>query len=388
MKILHLCLSCFYIDNYSYQENMLPKYHVLQGHEVQVLASLVSFDNKGNPCLIEHESEYMASDNYKVIRTNYKRPFYFFNKIFRRYNNVFNHISNFSPDIIFIHDCQFWDIFEVIKFIKKHPGVKVFVDGHTDLINSARNWLSREILHKIVWKYCAQAINPFTEKFYGVLPIRCDFFNSMYGIPKEKIELLVLGVDDLSIPYDKRNEIRTSVRNELGISSEDFVLVTGGKIDKKKNIELLLQAIQRLNNPSVKLIFFGNILPEMESIILPLIRNENIKYVGWIKSELAYKYFFAADMAMFPGTHSVLWEYAVGCGIPAIFKNWEGMHHVDVGGNVIFLNEDSIDELTSVITRVISDLNLFNQMDNIAKNIGMNSFKYSVISENAIRFNK
>ena len=27
MKIVHLCLGCFYIDNYSYQENMLPKFH-------------------------------------------------------------------------------------------------------------------------------------------------------------------------------------------------------------------------------------------------------------------------------------------------------------------------------------------------------------------------
>ncbi len=27
MKIVHMCLGCFYPDNYSYQENMLPKYH-------------------------------------------------------------------------------------------------------------------------------------------------------------------------------------------------------------------------------------------------------------------------------------------------------------------------------------------------------------------------
>jgi hypothetical protein len=44
MKVVHLCLGCFYIDNYSYQENMLPKYHKLAGHEVSVVASLVSFD--------------------------------------------------------------------------------------------------------------------------------------------------------------------------------------------------------------------------------------------------------------------------------------------------------------------------------------------------------
>jgi 1,2-diacylglycerol 3-alpha-glucosyltransferase len=385
MKILHLCLSCFYIDNYSYQENLLPKYHVLQGHEVQVLASLVSFDEKGNPCLLKEENEYSSKDNYKVIRTNYKRPFYFFNKIFRRYNKVFQHINNFHPDIIFIHDCQFWDIFEVIKYLKRHPEVKVFVDGHTDLMNSARNWLSREILHKIVWRHCAQAINPFTEKFYGVLPIRCDFFNKMYGIPPEKIELLVMGVDDIGIPFNKRDEIRISTRKELGISAQDFVIVTGGKIDKKKNIDLLIQAVQKIKNPSVKLIIFGNIHPEMESIILPLIQDDSVFYVGWINSELAYKYFFVADLAVFPGTHSVLWEYAVGCGIPAIFKRWDGMGHVDVGGNALFIDEVSVDELTKIISQVISNSSLYNQMDNVAKIKAVNSFKYSTISEKAIR---
>ena len=36
MKILHLMLACFYIDNYSYQENYLPKYHKKQGNDVEI----------------------------------------------------------------------------------------------------------------------------------------------------------------------------------------------------------------------------------------------------------------------------------------------------------------------------------------------------------------
>ena len=44
MKILHCCLSCFYIDGYSYQENELIREHVQAGHDVLVLASTESFD--------------------------------------------------------------------------------------------------------------------------------------------------------------------------------------------------------------------------------------------------------------------------------------------------------------------------------------------------------
>ena len=37
MKIVHLCLGCFFPDNYSYQENMLPKFHKELGYDVKVL---------------------------------------------------------------------------------------------------------------------------------------------------------------------------------------------------------------------------------------------------------------------------------------------------------------------------------------------------------------
>ena len=41
MKVVHLCLACFYPDGYSYQENMLPQYHKMLGMEVAIIASLV-----------------------------------------------------------------------------------------------------------------------------------------------------------------------------------------------------------------------------------------------------------------------------------------------------------------------------------------------------------
>ena len=47
MRILHLCLSAFYIDEAGYQENHLVQQHVKDGHEVLVIASTETFDGKG-----------------------------------------------------------------------------------------------------------------------------------------------------------------------------------------------------------------------------------------------------------------------------------------------------------------------------------------------------
>lgn len=204
MKILHLCLSSFYIDNFSYQENMLPKYHVLMGHDVSVIASLVSFDSNGKPCLLESESIKITPDGYKVIRLDYKRLFYKFFKFIRIYNNTYKTIANESPDLIFIHDFSFMDIFSVMRYVKKRKNIKVYVDCHTDFINSAQSWVSKYIFHYFIWMLVGKYINPYVEKFYGVTPLRCDFLRDVYRIDNQKVELLVMGVDDNLIKLKKK----------------------------------------------------------------------------------------------------------------------------------------------------------------------------------------
>ena len=94
---------------------MLPKYHKLMGHDVAVIASLVSFDKNGNGCLLKTAEEYICNDGYKVTRLNYKKPFKLFNRILRRYKNTYFSIEREKPNVIFIHGCQFWDIKQVVK---------------------------------------------------------------------------------------------------------------------------------------------------------------------------------------------------------------------------------------------------------------------------------
>ena len=77
--------------------------------------------------------------------------------------------------------------------------------------------------------------------------------------------------------------------------------------------------------------------------------NENIKYLGWIKSNLTYKYISIADLAIYPGRHSVLWEQTAGQGIPCVIKYWPGTTHIDVGGNCMFLYENSEIEMKNLI---------------------------------------
>jgi glycosyltransferase involved in cell wall biosynthesis len=386
MKVIHLCLACFYIDNYSYQENALPKYHKIMGHEVVVIASLMSFDKNGNICFLKTPEEYICRDDYKVIRLNYKKRFKFFNKILKRYEKTYSSIEREKPDLIFIHGCQFWDIKQVVKYRKRHQNVKIFIDNHSDFNNSANYWISKKILHEIIWRYCAKLIEPFADKFYGVTPLRCDFLKKVYKISAGNIELLVLGADDEKINFKNKEQIRQNIRKKNNISENDFVIVTGGKIDPEKNIHLLLQAVIELGNDNIKLILFGTSNQQMRPIINDLSKSSCIRNIGWIDSDQTYDYFLASDLAVFPGTHSVLWEQSVGTGIPGVFKYWEGMDHVDLGGNCKFIYEVNISEIKRVLKEIISNQSEYQKMKRVAVEEGIKKFSYKEISRKAIQF--
>lgn len=380
MKIVHLCLSAFFIDNYSYQDNMLPKYHVKMGHEVTVIASLFTFGADGRGKWLDGYSEYDDKDGFHIVRLAFRKPLKIY-KTLRRYEKFEEILTREAPDIIFSHNISFSDVTIVKKYIKKHPNVKLFADNHADFVNSAKNFMSKHILHPIVWRHYAKMLEPYLTKCYGVTPQRCRFLREMYHIDSKIIEFLPMGVDDESIPFD-RKEVRDHIRRELSIGNEHIVIFTGGKIDKLKNTHILLDAFKMIDNDNLHLIICGTLTPEMEYLKENIESNPNIHYLGWCNAERVMNCMVASDIACFPGTHSTLWEQAVGIGLPAIFKRWAEMEHVNVNGNCSFVKGEDVIELKEEISAML-DMGIFQQYKTKAIEASRN-FLYSEISKKAI----
>ena len=255
------------------------------------------------------------------------------------------------------------------------------MDNHSDFSNSANNWVSKNIQHKIIWKHYAQMINPYVKRFYGVLPARVDFLVNMYGLPKEKVELLVMGVDDEYVKQAERAGI--GIREQYGIAGDDFLIINGGKIDRWKPQTLfLMEAVNRISDPKVKLIVFGSVTEELRQKVLERC-SDRVQYIGWVQSADSYKYFAAGNLAVFPGRHSVFWEQVAGQGIPMLVKYWNGTTHIDYGGNVRFLYKDSAEEIQRSIEETIS-LPTYAAMKKAAIN-AKEQFLYSRIAERSIR---
>ena len=382
MKIVHVCLCGAMTDGFNYQENVITKYHKKMGHDVTIIASQYMWDTKGN-IIISEKKNYINDDGVKMIRL----PIFIgnINSRLKIYCGLYKTVEEEAPDILFIHDCQFLDILKLAKYAKKHLSTRIYVDNHVDYSNGAHGWISKNILHRGVWRYCVNRIEPYVRKFYGVLPARVDFLKELYNLPAEKCELLVMGADDELVISAAKPEVRLKVRAKYGISDQDFLVMTGGKIDAFKTQTLLLmEAVKNIPNKNVKLIVFGSVTDELIQKVNSLVDGERVQYVGWIKANNSYEYFAAADLVVFPGRHSVFWEQVVAQGIPMLCKDWKGTHHIDLNGNVEFLTKDTAEEIQKKIETLVCSREEYNKMKYVAVQRGMKKFAYSNIAKQSI----
>lgn len=385
MKILHICLAGGYTEGLNYQENIIIKYQALDGHDVSLITTDHCF-TEGVWGLCQTESDYINPNGVHIIRLPFAFPVpYNVNRqvgIFKGFANV---LEKLQPETIFVHNIQFQDIRRIVTYKKKHPEVKIYVDNHSDFSNSARNWFTRNTLYRFWWKPCAKAIESYVEKFWGVMPSRVDFLQNIYGISSDKTDMLVMGADDECVIRAANPKIKQTIRERYGISQEDFLIVTGGKIDAFKTQTLLLmKAVQEISKENLKLLIFGSVADDLKEKLFAMCDGEKIQYVGWAKGEQSYEYFACADLVVFPGRHSVYWEQVAAQGIPMLCKYWDGTTHIDIGGNAEFLMEDSVEEIKKKLLQILETPGKYEKMKKVAESDLRHEFSYKIIARKSV----
>ncbi len=384
MKIVHLIMTGGYSEGWSYQDSVLVECHA-KDNDVYVITT--EYERQVDSMVKVNRYHYKTNAGVTVYRLKHAADFLQskITKVFRVYRGIYKILNEIKPDIIFSHNCQYFGTSEIAKYMKKNPSCRLYVDNHADFSNINNNWISKNILHKLIWRYCAKKLEPFVTKFYGVLPARVDFLVNMYGIDKKKVEYLPLGVEDNKAEEARKPGKIAELRKRFNIERNDFLIVTGGKIDRFKMQTLyLMQAVKSLSIPNVKLLVYGSVLPEIKEEFDNLVDNDIVQYAGWISSDETYNYIASSQLVVYPGRHSVLWEQTVGQGVPMVCKYWEGTTHVDLGGNVKFLHKDSCDEIMKLLRKIICNKKIYLQMKLIAEKNGRNYFSYEQIAKKSI----
>ena len=385
MKIVHIAPSAVYNEGWGYQDNLLPKYQAKLGHDVTYIVN--TYIHQENTTSELEPCDYVSENDVRVIRLKRKKYKSRILTNLRAKLDVYAHLVDLRPDFIFYHGITSTTIYDVIKYKKKvNPSCIIVCDNHLDYnIGNSRTGI-KKILIRSFYRHIVRKSIPYIEKVYGVTPWRKEYAEDYYRVPSVKTDVLIMGADDEKINFENRDKIRNEIRKRYGVSNNDFLIVTGGKIDEKKKIHILMEACGNMDN--VKLLVFGNVAEELKDEYDRLINAySNIISIGWISADSVYDYFFASDLVFFPGQHSVLWEQACAAKAPCVFAKWPGMDHVNNGGNSDFVDTITVESLK----RKISELHFtekYYKMKDIAISDATNIYLYSEIAKKSLNLMK
>ncbi len=380
MKIVNISLGAPFTEGYSYQDNLLSEYQKKLGNEVYVIATTLCRGENGKLVNCE-EGNYELKNGVKLIRLKNQTKL---NKFFGNYKGIYSILMNLQPDLVYVHGLCLNVTKDVIKYKKKTKDkeVKIVADNHQDLGTTKVKGFpfKQQLLYfKFKWKKWIK----YVEKVYAVTSWRKTFAQTYYGIPSEKLDILVMGIDVDSLPKDY-DATRLEIRKSLSISSDTFTFITGGKLDKHKNVIEMIKAYSKIDIKNSTFIIFGSVAEDIKDEFNSLIKNDNrIKYIGYLSSEEIKKYFISSDFGVFAGRHSVLWEEAIGCSLPCLFKKYEEVDHVEVCGNSISLKEPTVESIYDNLNKVIVDKEYYKKLEEASKKASK-EFSYLEIAKKSL----
>lgn len=393
MKIVMLCE--FFNEELEYQENLLAKYYVKHNHDVVIITSTVDsvFDYYNDKHDKSISSREYYSDGAKIVKLQYK--WIRFKSRLRKYIDITPILEREKPDLIYIHDIML-NILEAVSYKKRHDNCKMIMDYHADYSNSAKSWLSLNILHKLIRKQLY--FNPsrkYLSMIFPIVPASFTFLKEVYGVRDSEMELLPLGADtDLGNATREKN-CGLIVREKHNIAHDDFVIFTGGKLNEAKKTHLLIKAFTNINLSKLHLIIVGKageMDKDYEILLKKLsINNVNIHFTGWLKNKQVYEYLDASDLAVFPASQSILWQQAISMRLPLIVGDTgnQSISYLNEFNNIVILENDEINEsvILDKILMILNNRNMYNSMKLGAEKIANKWLNWDSLILKTLRFN-
>ncbi len=182
---------------------------------------------------------------------------------------------------------------------------------------SVPNWLLFYPVERVMSRFC-DAIITMNEEDYQ----RAKTFHAkqIYKIPG-------VGVDAARFLSKITPEERSSKRAELGIPEDAFFLLSVGELTKRKNHEVILRALHKLQDPGIHYVVCGkgNLQPKLEALVQELGLSGQVQFPGY-RTDLSVIY-HCADCFVFPSVHEglpfALME-AMASGLPIICSRIRG----------------------------------------------------------------
>ena len=198
---------------------------------------------------------------------------------------------------------------------------------------------------------------------------------------KLRHKVLRTGINEQIFGQKITSKTRQDIRNNLGFSLDDFVVIFCGRVCKEKGVSELINAILFNNNKRIKLMIIGshnygtNETSDYVKIIeQKVLENpERIIFTGYVKNSELYRYYQSGDCLCVPS----LWDEPSGTvvleglwsGIPLVVTRSGGIpEYVTKDCAFIFDRNEALSRnMGEAFVNLAKDNNLYKKMSNASK---------------------
>ncbi len=363
-----------YMQSMIYQENLLCKALAEDGHEVIVIApntlhriyKKIEFDK----ALLETPDT--MDGRVRIIR----RPIKMYTRYFYTIPALYKLLEDIKPDILFVHSNQQVPLLVATRYAKKHKNMTFYVDNHAEFCNTAQNYLSKEILHKVIYKAIIHHAYSRLDRIFYVSEEAKELLIDLYKLPATKMEFYPVGGN--IIDGEARAKNRLEKRRELNLADDDILICITGKLDAGKKTLLALTAFSKVKSDKLKLVIIGTFSDDIKEAALDAIGNDNrIQFIGWKKGDELLKYLCAADLYVQPGNESATLENAICCGVPVMVrrsKNYEML----LNGNHWFI--DTMEDMIAVLHEICADASVLEAKSEASYKLAYEILDYRILA--------
>lgn len=341
------------------------------GVEVSIIApqSIVRALFRGVQLLPKHKTYKTSNNNFYDVYRPYNLSFSNGHKFLYKLATGFNKqrvnrcLKYIDPQVVYGH---FWHNARKGLDYAMAKGKPIFVAcGEGD--NSLDNWAS---------KLSDDEKSTIKKNINGVISVSTDNKRKCleYGISTEENTIVLPNCvnDAVFHPIDS-----TSFRKELGASESDFVISYTGAFIDRKGYNRLSEAINKLNDESIKVIFSGKPMDGHESNVP---HCKGIIHCGSVNHNDLPKYLCASDIFVLPtlkeGCCNAIVE-ALACGVPVISSDRAFNDDILNEKNSLRVDPENVNAIAGAIQQLKYNKSLYCQLkDKTIKNSG----NYSIMT--------
>ncbi len=141
-------------------------------------------------------------------------------------------IKEYQPDAILIYGWAYKSHLKIIRYFKNR--IPIYFRGDSTILDHQSNF--RSILRPIFLKW----VYSHVDKAFYVGNANKSYFKK-YGLKEHQLIFAPHAIDNERFIADRKQEAEL-IRKEFGIKSEDIIILFAGKLEQKKNPDLLLEA--------------------------------------------------------------------------------------------------------------------------------------------------